>query len=271
MLANRDIIPGIRNGTLLGVFLGDELCCEDTSARSGMECWDTVLRPVADHFRALLGPDAIIYTNVRATAQFRFQHPERAAAQECGGDAMWSFTGGAKVPANLSIISVDYYAGWLPPDAKCPLSTKCPWCKTCPCYNQSGVCPEGATDPPVSEVAFMKKFVEETMLPSMHDDQDIIVVPGTFACHEKDLYNQTTPMSNASMAEGIVQKLDAWMDYAKSQQRVIGLNPWHLNNREVGEGAHGAPCDMNVGAVAMPTVMEKLKEIGLEIQRGRDL
>ena len=48
MLANRDIIPGIKNGTLLGVFLGDELCCEDTSARSGMECWDTVLRPVAD-------------------------------------------------------------------------------------------------------------------------------------------------------------------------------------------------------------------------------
>ena len=42
-------------------------------------------------------------------------------------------------------------------------------------------------------------------------------------------------------------------------------------HREVGEGAHGAPCDMNVGAVAMPTVMEKLKEIGLEIQRGRDL
>ena len=49
MLANRDIIPGMANGTLLGVFLGDELCCEDTSARSGMECWDTVLRPVADH------------------------------------------------------------------------------------------------------------------------------------------------------------------------------------------------------------------------------
>ena len=44
-----------------------------------------------------------------------------------------------------------------------------------------------------------------------------------------------------------------------------------LFERQVGSGCHGAPCDMNVGAVSMPTVMEKLKEIGLEIQSGRGL
>lgn len=37
MLAARDIKPGLANGTLVGVFLGDELCCEDTVERTGME------------------------------------------------------------------------------------------------------------------------------------------------------------------------------------------------------------------------------------------
>jgi hypothetical protein len=45
-------------------------------------------------------------------------------------------------------------------------------------------------------------------------------------------------------------------------------NPWHFNNREVGSGCHGAPCDMNVGAVAMPSVVEKLAEMGRAIQHG---
>ena len=42
MLAARDVRPGLANGTLVGVFLGDELCCEDTAERTGMECWETV-------------------------------------------------------------------------------------------------------------------------------------------------------------------------------------------------------------------------------------
>ena len=97
MLVQRDIKPGLLNGTLVGVFLGDELCCEDTPARTGMQCWDTVLKPVADRLRELLGPNALIYTN------------------ECGGEAMWNSTmiaGGWKIPASLDVVSTDYYAGW---------------------------------------------------------------------------------------------------------------------------------------------------------------
>lgn len=93
MLAERDMKPGLANGTLVGVFLGDELCCEDTSERTGMECWDTVIAPVADKLRALLGPKALIYTN------------------ECGGQAMWNSTAianGWKIPASLDIVSTDY-------------------------------------------------------------------------------------------------------------------------------------------------------------------
>jgi hypothetical protein len=44
-------------------------------------------------------------------------------------------------------------------------------------------------------------------------------------------------------------------------------SPWHFNNREVGEGAHGAPCDMNVGAIAMEKVVAKLAKMGRKIQQ----
>ena len=50
--------------------------------------------------------------------------------------------------------------------------------------------------------------------------------------------------------------------------KVVGFNSWHYNNREVGAGAFGAPCDMNVGAIAMPTVVSKLAEMGREIKRN---
>jgi hypothetical protein len=73
-------------------------------------------------------------------------------------------------------------------------------------------------------------------------------------------------MSNATSASRTVAKLSAWMDYAQSEPRIIGFNPWHFNNREVGPGAHGAPCGMNVGALAMPSVVDKLSEIGRTIQ-----
>ena len=35
----------------------------------------------------------------------------------------------------------------------------------------------------------------------------------------------------------------------------------HFNNR-TGSPQHGPPCDMELGAVAMPSVMETLKKIG---------
>ena len=42
---------------------------------------------------------------------------------------------------------------------------------------------------------------------------------------------------------------------------------WHYNNREVGDGAHGAPCDMNVGAIAMPTLIGQLAKFGHGIKK----
>ena len=223
MLIDRDIRPGLANGTLTGVFLGDELCCEDTAERTGMECWSTVIAPVADRLRLRLGPRAQIYAN------------------ECGGQSMWNssmIAAGWKIPSSLDIISTDYYAGWLPKDAKCPLAGKCPWCPSCPCFDKAGQCPEGATDPAVSEVSYMRTFIAKSMLPAMHPHQRILAVPGTFGCHASDIRNVSSPMSNETMETSVLAKLEAWMAYAQSERRIVGFNPWHFNNREVGEGAH---------------------------------
>ena len=41
----------------------------------------------------------------------------------------------------------------------------------------------------------------------------------------------------------------------------------HFNNR-TGSPQHGPPCDMELGAVAMPSVMKTLKKIGTYILSG---
>ena len=47
---------------------------------------------------------------------------------------------------------------------------------------------------------------------------------------------------------------------AKADTRIAGFSPWHFNNRSSPQ--HGPPCDMELGAVAMPDVVTKLKQIG---------
>ena len=69
----------------------------------------------------------------------------------------------------------------------------------------------------------MRDFIERSMLPAMHPHQRILAVPGTFGCHAVDLYNQTTPMSNASSEAAVVEKLSAWLAFAEEEERIIGF------------------------------------------------
>ena len=55
-----------------------------------MKCWETALAPVSKKLRALLGPDALIYTN------------------ECANKGI------TEVPPDFDLISVDTYAGYTP-------------------------------------------------------------------------------------------------------------------------------------------------------------
>eukprot|EP00039_Didymoeca_costata_P017189 m.316582 g.316582 ORF g.316582 m.316582 type:complete len:292 (-) comp16504_c0_seq12:223-1098(-) len=72
------IAPGIKNGTFIGVFLGDEICCSGTPLSN--------LTSVADLLRQTLPTNAILYTN------------------ECSEMEKWP-----SVPSSLDYISIDFY------------------------------------------------------------------------------------------------------------------------------------------------------------------
>lgn len=60
--------------------------------------------------------------------------------------------------------------------------------------------------------------------------------------------------------------MDGYFAWAKEDPRIAGFNGWHFNNRSIAQ--HSEPCDMELGAVAMPSVVSKLEEIGKYIIAG---
>ena len=67
--------------------------------------------------------------------------------------------------------------------------------------------------------------------------------------------------------------LNDMYEWAKSEERIHGFNPWHFDNRTSGNDGYGlgfefpigctqATDDLSPGAIAMPDVVAKLKEIG---------
>ena len=59
----------------------------------------------------------------------------------------------------------------------------------------------------------------------------------------------------------VLDKLNGLFEWAKAEPRVGGFVGWHYRNR-TGNMAPGCPCDMRLGAEAMPAVVRKLTEIG---------
>jgi hypothetical protein len=98
--ASEQVLPRMKNKTAVGVFLGDEICCHNSS------CWHDQLYPMSAKLRDLLGPKAMLYEN------------------ECGD----SIAGGGmahghpvgppldKIAPDLDFVSIDLYKGFLPTD-----------------------------------------------------------------------------------------------------------------------------------------------------------
>ena len=99
----------------------------------------------------------------------------------------------------------------------------------------------------------VKVFYHRHMYPKMHPHQRALFVPGVFAddpahCAAK---NFSCPLDKQAVQ--VVDKLNGFFDWAKNDSRVLGFNPWHFANRSD---------EHSLGAVSMPSVMAKLKEIG---------
>ena len=197
------VSPRLANATARGVFLGDELCCHNSSCIGGS------MRPVAKALLELVGPSALLYTN------------------ECG-EAIAGGHGhpplGSDIPPELNLFSIDLYEGYGP---------------------------EGGG---AAEAAKARAFAQKYLYPRMHPAQSLMLVPGTFAC--SNLSYVPLAVSEAS----VLAKLDAYLVWAKEDGRVAGFNPWHFNNRS--KPQHRLPCDMQLGAVAMAGVVDRLQQIG---------
>jgi hypothetical protein len=172
-LVAKDVTPQLGK-SLRGVFLGDEICCGNAT------CWEAGLKPVTQKLRALLGPDAILYTN------------------ECANRDI------TEVPPELDLISVDVYGGYLPGS--------------------------NGTD----EVTAAKAMYD-IVFPKLHPHQQVMLVPGTFACGNLSFF----PLE--AQAQNVVAKLRGYFDWAKADKRVAGFNPWHWETREAAQsGAKNA-------------------------------
>ena len=101
------------------------------------------------------------------------------------------------------------------------------------------------------------KTMYDIIFPKLHGHQKVMLVPGTFACSNLTYF----PLDD--QAKNLVDKLEGHFEWAKKDDRIAGFNPWHLNNRSGAQA--GGDCDMELGAVAMPTVYKKLQEIGTYI------
>lgn len=139
---------------------------------------------------------------------------------------------------------------------------------------------------PKREVALARSFAEKHLYPKMHAAQRVMMVPGTFAC--SNFSYMPLEQSEASVVTKL-EGYEAWGNedpYSRpdanpeapslrpsaprsrltpppSGRRVAGMNPWHWRTRN--KTQHKPPCDMRVGAGAMPKVVAKLKEIGSKI------
>ena len=105
-----------------------------------------------------------------------------------------------------------------------------------------------------AEAATARRFAEKYLYPRMHTAQSLMLVPGTFAC------SNLSYVPLAVSERSVLAKLDAYLAWAKDDGRVAGFNPWHFNNRS--KPQHRPPCDMQLGAVAMASVVERLQQIG---------
>ena len=87
----------------------------------------------------------------------------------------------------------------------------------------------------------------------MNEKQRALLVPGIYGCNSSYINNQ-------SYEQSIVNKLQSLFEWAKNETRIIGFNPWHFNNRSSAQSQ--GECNMEPGAISMPLVLNKLKEIG---------
>jgi hypothetical protein len=103
-----------------------------------------------------------------------------------------------------------------------------------------------------------------------YDAEQVLLAPGIYGntpegCRRLQYGNNYTCRIEEQEIQ-VVKKLEAYFEWAVSDDRIVGFNPWHFNTRSADQ--YHPVADMRIGAVQMPLVLAKLKEIGKYITHG---
>jgi hypothetical protein len=216
--------PMLADKSIFGVFFGDELCWSCISWKNLSAAVDTVR---ADLPRG----EAILYYN---EAYPVFANNKCSTGGDFGPNRT-NFTY-PSVPAGLDWISLDYY-----PD-------------------------EGT-------LLGVPKLFEQHVYPKMTAEQKALFVPPAYGCNTTACSNQlccndktrdgANVPCNGSCPVAMLQWAKGSYDWARSDPRIVGLNPWHYTTRSAGPGP------FEPGLSGMPAVFAAYKAIGKEIVSGR--
>jgi hypothetical protein len=236
----RELRPLLSNGTLLGVFVGDELVCTGVPLAN--------FSALVKQLRAELGPKAILYAN------------------ECCGTVGACDSGRKcccwqdKIPPELDLISEDCY------------STPCSIPGSYGCDNTSASKNNGwNVSWEWNRVLMHYKF---DVVPKLHPGQQLMLVPGLygFSMAGNDTDGGTEPMMSLEKQDGfLVDLLQGFWQLATNSSiasRIAGFCPWHFETRGgnsyVNASRHFDNKDL--GAVAFPRTMQMLRAMGEAIR-----
>jgi hypothetical protein len=149
-----------------------------------------------------------------------------------------------KLPPELDMFSLDLYFGRciskrVPPPAKA----------SCRTYNKD----------PMMEVKAVKKFVDAHIRPRLHPHQSVLLVPGLFGDRQT---NRSGSMDDQETF--LIDKLNGYYSWAKTDPDVAGLIPWHWLSPPPTYGIY--PTIFGLGIEAFPKLIARLNEIGKEIR-----
>ena len=208
--------PCIANGTAVGVFIADEICCSYGISYQN-------LSSVASRLKARL-PSAWITTN------------------ECWNINTWpalTSDGEGGIPPGLDAISADVYDMNTPPERP---------------PNSNGT----------ANAYKNIKFFENEVFPRLRPNQMALLAPGVFASSPAHCRASNISCPLATQAEQVVARLDVLFNWSKQQHKIAGWIPWHFENRSTPQW--GGAYNLELGAIAMPSVVSKLREVGAFVQ-----
>jgi hypothetical protein len=224
IFVNTTLAPYIESGIVVGIFMGDELFANRISLS------DITL--VSDKLRSLLGPRGgakltpFIYTNEN-------------------GKAFHSGVEWPMVPASIDYISVDRYN----PNGTVEEESDRDWYNRriypklhphqgrtifscCALLLYSHAVLSCCTLMLYSHAVLSCCFTPTVMLLYV----GVFLVPGVFASDPVNCQKNNVSCPLKDQADQIVIKLQDFLVWAQEDYKVVGVNPWHFNNRSANQG-----------------------------------